>query len=64
MMERALQLLEIIYASAVAHEIQNLRQDVCCGCKIYAQDCLMTEEEGWDMHGLAAMERVNYNPSA
>ena len=56
-MERALQLLEIIYASAVARKIQNLRQDVCCGCKIYAQDCLMmTEEEGWDMHGLAAME--------
>ena len=64
-MERAFRLLEIIYASAVAHEIQNLRQDVCCGCKIYAQDCLMmTEEEGWNMHGLAAMERVNRSPSA
>ena len=51
-MERALRLLEIIYASAVAHEIQNLRQDVCCSCKRYVQDCLMmTEEEGWDMHG-------------
>ena len=63
-MERALRLLEIIYASTVAREIQNLRQDVCCGCKIYAQDCLMmTEEEGWDMHGLAAMECVNYSPS-
>ena len=63
-MERAFRLLEIIYASAVAHEIQNLRQDVCCGCKIYAQDCLMmTEEEGWIMHGLAAMERVNRSPS-
>ena len=63
-MERALRLLEIIYASAVACEIQHLRQDVCCGCKIYAQDCLMMmEDEGWDMHGLAAMERVNYSPS-
>ena len=63
-MERALRLLEIIYASAVAREIQHLRQDVCCGCKTYPQDCLMmTEEEGWDMHGLTAMERVNYSPS-
>ena len=52
------------YASAVAHEIQNLRRDICCGCKTYAQDCLMmTEEEGWNMHGLAAMERVNSSPS-
>ena len=63
-MERVLRLLEIIYASAVAHEIQNLRRDICCGCKIYAQDCLMlTEEEGWNMHGLLAMERVNSSPS-
>ena len=63
-MERVLRLLEIIYASAVAHEIQNLRRDICCGCKIYAQDCLMmTEEEGWSMHGLVAMERVNSSPS-
>ena len=65
-MERALRLLEIIYASAVAREIQNLRQEVCCGCKIYAQDCLMMteeEEEEWDMHGLVAMECVNYSPS-
>ena len=23
----------------------------------------MTEEEGWDMHGMAAMERVNTRPS-
>ena len=63
-MERALRLLEIIYAGAVAHEIQNLRQDICCGCKIYTQDCLMmTEKEGRNMHGLTAMERVNSSPS-
>ena len=63
-MERALRLLEIIYASAVAQEIQNLLQNVCCRYKIYAQDCLMiTEEEGWDMDELVAMERVNSSPS-
>ena len=63
-MERALRLLEIIYASAVAHEIQNLRHNIWCGCKIYAQDCsMMMEEEGWKMHGLTAMERVNRSPS-
>ena len=57
-MERALQLLEIIYASAVAHEIQNLRRDICCGCKIYTQDCLMmTEEEGWNMMESATFSR-------
>ena len=59
-MERALQLLEIIYANAVAHEIEILRCEICCGCKVYEQDCLMmTEQEGWDMHGLTAMERVS-----
>ena len=64
MMERALRLLEIIYASAVAHEIQNLRQDICCSCKIYAQDCLMmTEREEWNMHGVAAIERINRSHS-
>ena len=64
-MKRALRLLDIIYASsAVAHEIQNLRHDICCGCKIYTQNCLMmTEEERWDTHGLTAMERISSSPS-
>ena len=58
MMERAHRLLDIIYASAVAQEIHNLRCENCCGCKIYPQDCLMMTEEGWDMHGLTTMVRV------
>ena len=59
-MERALKLLEITYANAVAHEIEILRREICCGCKVYEQDCLMkTEQEGWDMLGLTAMERVS-----
>ena len=49
--------------SAVAHEIQNLRRDICCGCKIYTQDCLMMKEEGWNIHGLVAMESINSSPS-
>lgn len=53
-------LLEVIYAKAVACEVQNIRREVCCGCKVRQQDCLMmTELEGWRMHGLAAIEQVN-----
>ena len=63
-MERALRMLDVIYANAVAREIENLRREMCCGCKTYQQDCLMmTEQEGWDMHGMAAMERVNSRPT-
>ena len=63
-MERALRILDVIYANAVAREIENLRREMCCGCKTYQQDCLMmTEQEGWDMHGMAAMERVNSRPT-
>ena len=62
-MERAVRLLQLIYASAVAHEIQNLRREICSGCKIYAQDCLMMTEEGWNMHSLTAMERLNSSSS-
>ena len=40
-MERALRLLDVIYANAVAHEIENLRREICCGCKIYEQYCLV-----------------------
>ena len=64
MERRALRLLDVIYANAVAREIQNLRREICCGCKTYEQDCfMMTEKEGWDMHGMAAIERVNAHHS-
>ena len=59
-MKRALRLLDVIYANAVAREVQNLRCEIGCGCKIDEQDCLMmTEQERWDMHALTAIERVN-----
>ena len=64
MERRALSLLGVTYANAVAREIQNLRREICCGCKTYEQDCfMMTEEEGWDMHGMTAIERVNAHHS-
>ena len=64
MERRALRLLDVIYANAVAREIQNLRREICCGCKTYEQDCfMMTEEEGWDMHGMTAIEQVNAHHS-
>ena len=64
MERRALRLLDVIYANEVAREIQNLRREICCGCKTYEEDCfMMTEKEGWDMHGMAAKERVNAHHS-
>ncbi len=37
-------LLEIIYAKHVVREIQNMRCEFSCGCKIRDQDCLMMDE--------------------
>ena len=59
MERRALRLLDVIYANAIAREIQNLRREFCCDCKTYEQDCFMMTEERWDMHGMTAIERVN-----
>lgn len=57
---KTLRLLEIIYANAVAREIQNIRREICCGCKVCEQDCLMmTEQEAWETHGLTAITQVN-----
>ena len=57
---KVFRLLEIIYVKAVECKIQNIRRELCCGCKVYDKDCLMmTEEEGWEMHGLAAIKQVN-----
>ena len=59
MERRALRLLDVIYANAIAREIQNLRREICCGCKTYEQDCFMMTKERWDMHGMTAIERFN-----
>ncbi len=52
--------MEIIYAKSVACEIQNIRREFCCGCKVREQDCLMmNEHETWQMYRLNAIEVVN-----
>ena len=53
-------LLEVIYAKNVACEVQKIRNERCCGCKVYEQDCLMMDEhETWQMHGFNAIEHAN-----
>ncbi len=58
--KKALCLLEIIYAKLVACEIQNMRCEFCCGCKVREQDCLIMDEyEAWQVYGSDAIEVVN-----
>ena len=58
-------LLEGIYANAVAHEVERLCVESCNGCQgghrsQRQHDCLMmNENERWQMYGLQAIERVN-----
>ena len=57
---KSLRLLEVILADAVSKEIQMIRNDICCGCKVYNQDCLMmTDHETWHIHGVKAIERIS-----
>jgi hypothetical protein len=57
-------LLEVIYAKNVACEVQKIRNERCCGCKIYEQNCLMMDKhETWEMHGLNATEQANNTSS-
>jgi hypothetical protein len=58
-------LLEGIYANAVAQEVERLCVESCNGCQAgqpsqRQHDCLMmNENERWQMYGLQAIERVN-----
>ena len=58
-------LLEGIYANAVAQEVERLCVESCNGCRVChlsqgQHDCLvMNETERWQMYGLQAIERVN-----
>jgi hypothetical protein len=58
-------LLEGIYANAVAHEVQKLCVETCNGCQVGHPSqsqhyCLMmNENERWQMYGLQAIERAN-----
>ena len=57
-------LLNVIFSEAVAHEVDKLRKEKCCGCEVNhpsqrRHECLMmSEEDGWIMHGLEAIERT------
>ena len=57
-------LLNVIFSEAVAHEVDKLRKEKCCGCEVNhpsqrRHECLMMlEEDGWIMHGLEAIERT------
>ena len=58
-------LLEGIYANAVAQEVQKLSVESCNGCQVghrsqRQHDCLMmNENERWQKYGLQAIERMN-----
>ena len=58
-------LLEGIYANAVAQEVERFCVESCNGCQVghpsqRQHDCLMmNENERWQMYGLQAIERVN-----
>ena len=62
--ENLCNLLNAIFSEAVGHEVDKLRQEKCCGCEVNhprqrRHECLMmSEEEGWIMHGLEAIERI------
>ena len=58
-------LLEGIYANAVAQVVERLCVESCNGCQVghpsqRQHDCLvMNENERWQMYGLQAIKRVN-----
>lgn len=56
-------LFDLILVENVSEEIKRLRREKCCGFKVdhpsqRRHECLMmTEEEGWEMHGVDAIKR-------
>ena len=58
-------LLEEIYANAVAYEVQRLCVESCNGCQVghlsqgQHDRLVMNENERWKMYDLQAIERVN-----
>ena len=60
-------LMNAILLQAVDKEVNKLRKELCCGCKVdhpsqRRHDCIMmSEEEGWIKHGKKAIKRVFEN---
>ena len=56
---KSLRLMEIVLSDVLSKEIQIIRDEICCGCKVFNQDCLMmTEQEAWIVHGQNAFDRI------
>ena len=57
-------LMNAIFSEAVDCQVHKLRKEKCCGCEVNhpsqkRHDCLMmSEEEGWIIHGSEAVKRV------
>ena len=56
-------LMNAIFSQVVNQQVQELRKEKCCRCKIdhpsRRHECLlMSEEEGWISYGLEAIEHV------
>ena len=57
-------LMNAILLEAVDDAVNKLRKEFCCGCKVdhpsqRRHECIMmSEEEGWLMHGEKAIEQV------
>jgi hypothetical protein len=57
-------LMDAIFSEAVSDEIEKIRKEKCCDCKVDYQnqrrhECLMlTLEESWTTYGLDAIEQV------
>jgi hypothetical protein len=57
-------LMNAIFSEAIENQVNKLRKEKCCGCIVNHPSqkrhvCLMmSEDEGWIMHGLEAIEQV------
>ena len=57
-------LMNAIFSEAVDDQVQKLRKEKCCGCEVNhpsqrRHDCIMmSEEEGWIVHGLEAIAQI------
>ena len=56
-------LMNGIFSQVVNHQVQELQNEKCCGCKVdhpsqRRHDCIMMTKEGWITYGLQAIEHV------
>ena len=57
-------LIDAVFVETVPSLVKKLHTETCCGCLVdhpsqRRHDCLMmTEKEGWEKHGLEAIEKA------